>query len=76
MLDGGFSTMASIAIYEDCNNLHNGFDRVSIEYCNREANQVAHELARSFFSRKSCIWINEPAPSFIMSVDDVTIFSY
>ncbi|EEE56071.1 hypothetical protein OsJ_04893 [Oryza sativa Japonica Group] len=32
--------MASIAIYEDCNNLHNGFDRVSIEYCNREANQV------------------------------------
>lgn len=49
MLDGGFSTTASVAIYEDCNNLHNGFDRVSIEYCNREANQIAHELARSIF---------------------------
>jgi hypothetical protein len=30
--------------------LWSGFDSISIEHCNREANRVAHELARKDFS--------------------------
>jgi hypothetical protein len=52
-----------------------GFGNMSIEYCNREANQVAHELARvAFSSGNSCTWVDEP-PRFILSklVNDVTL---
>ena len=41
----------------------------------REANQVAHEIARfSFCNKNSCNWLNE-APSFLLSnlVNDVII---
>lgn len=74
---GGYSATASAAIFDDCCVLWNGFDNVPLEYCNREANRVAHELARSAFSsRNSCIWDDEP-PSFILDciVNDVTILS-
>jgi hypothetical protein len=67
MKDGGFSATTSKTIYDDYNILWSDFDNVSIEYCNREANQVAHDLAKnSFISRNSCTWVNEP-PSFIIS---------
>ena len=55
MLNGGYAATASTAIYEECNLIWRGFDSISIEHCNREANKVAHELARVAFSRKeSC----------------------
>ena len=75
MKDGGYSASASAAIFDDCKSLWIGFGNVCIDYCNREANLVAHELARvSFNSENSCTWVDEP-PRFILSklVDDVTI---
>jgi ribonuclease HI len=75
MKNGGFSATSSAAIYDDCSILWSDFGIVSIEHCNREANQVAHELARvSFTSSSSCTWVDEP-PRFILSklVNDVTV---
>lgn len=46
MLEGGYSATAAGAIYEECYSLSKSFDYFSIEFCNREANQVAHELAK------------------------------
>jgi ribonuclease HI len=73
--NGGFSATSYAAIYDDCSILWSGFGKVSIKHCNREANQVAHELARvSFTSGSSCTWVDEP-PRFILSklVNDVTL---
>jgi hypothetical protein len=59
MKDGGFSATSAAAIYDDCNILWSGFGKVLIEFCNREANQVAHELARvSCISDSSCTWVD------------------
>lgn len=49
MRDGDFSSMATVAIYDECNIMWHGFDCVSIEHCNREANQLAHVLVRVAF---------------------------
>jgi ribonuclease HI len=46
---------------------------VSFKHCPREANEVAHELARfCFSSRSSCNWLDEP-PSFLLEklINDV-----
>jgi ribonuclease HI len=52
-----------------------GFQEISIEHLNREANQVAHELARqAMIMKTNCIWDDDP-PSFIVQLlaNDVTI---
>ena len=65
MNDGGFSATAATAIYDDCIILWSGFDSISIEHCNREANRVARKLARKARSSKSsCTWVEEPLVSF------------
>ena len=49
----------------------------TIEHCDREANQVAQELAQqAFVSKAICIWVDSP-PSFIFPIlsNDVTILS-
>ena len=46
MLEGGYSATASAAIYDECSQLWEDFDAISISHCNRESNVVAHELAR------------------------------
>ena len=49
----------------------------TIEHCDREANQVAHELARQALEEKvSCIWVDSQ-PIFITALlaNDVTILS-
>jgi hypothetical protein len=46
MKNGGFSATSSAAIFDDCNILISGFRGFKFEHCNREANEVAHELAR------------------------------
>ena len=67
MMQSGFSSTSAAAIYDACSVLWSGFNEVSVEYFNREANKVAHELARNVFSSKySGIWVDEP-PSFILS---------
>jgi ribonuclease HI len=68
MKQGFFSATASAAIYDDCIILWSGFGVVSVEFCNREANLVAHELARVSFSLgSSCTWVDEPLVSFLAS---------
>jgi ribonuclease HI len=65
----------SSAIFAHCLDLATLIDNVWFKHCPREANGVAHELARnSFCNQSSCNWIDE-APSFIISklIDDVII---
>jgi hypothetical protein len=67
MKQGGFSATSSAAIYDDCIIMWSGFGAVSVEFCNREANHVAHELAKiSVSSSSTCTWVDEP-PRFILS---------
>jgi len=75
MKEGGFSATSAAPIYDDCYNMWRDFVDVSIEHCHRDANRVAHEIARRcFISRQSCIWVDEP-PSFLLEylMNDVTI---
>ena len=53
------------------------FPMATIEHCDREANQVAHELAQqAFVSKAICIWVDSP-PSFIFPIlsNDVTMLA-
>jgi ribonuclease HI len=64
----------SAAIYADCVDLAVTIGSVSYLHCMREANKVAHSLARESFSRKIlCNWVDEP-PDFILDelLNDVT----
>jgi hypothetical protein len=63
------------AIFADCVDLAALIDEVSFHHYPREANEVAHELARECFSAKiSCYWVDEP-PSFILDklINDLTV---
>jgi hypothetical protein len=75
LMNGCFSAMSFSAIFDDCRMLSVGYRKIQFEHCNREANQVAHELARySFINHVDEFWDNDP-PSFIIPamVHDVTI---
>jgi ribonuclease HI len=64
----------SSATFADCVDLTYLIGKVQFKFCMREANGVAHELARFCFSSKSsCNWVDEP-PRFLidMLVKDVT----
>ena len=76
MQDGGNTSGSSAVILDDCFHMAKDFTCVRYEHCHREANVVAHELARFCFSQKvDCIWQDE-APSFILQflLNDVNIF--
>jgi ribonuclease HI len=65
----------SAAFYADCIDLSSSIGTVKFNYCPREANQVAHEIAKfSFLNALSCNWVDEP-PSFLLGslLNDVTI---
>jgi len=50
---------AAAPIFEECYDIWMDFPSAMIEHCDREANQVAHELAQQpFASRDFCIWID------------------
>jgi ribonuclease HI len=75
MGDGGFTTNSAAAIYDECTTIWLGFQEISIEHCERETNQVTHELVkRAMISKNYCIWDDDP-PSFIVDLlsNDVTI---
>jgi len=77
MKEGGFSANSAAAIYDDCNIIWSGFQDISIEHCSREANQVAHNLARRAQQcKQNYIWADEPL-SFILDslMNDVTILN-
>ena len=76
MENGGFIANSAAAIYDECSIVWNGFQEISIEHLSREANNVAHALARqAMISRTNCIWDDDP-PSFIVQLlsGDVTFF--
>ena len=76
MKQQGMSATASGPIYEECVQGWQDFGSISIDHVHREANTVAHEIAREAMASKlSCNWVDEP-PSFILEglVNDVTIF--
>jgi hypothetical protein len=63
------------AVFADCVDLFSSIGEVSFKHCPREANRVAHEIARvAFDSCSSGFWDGEPS-SFILSHlgNDVTI---
>jgi ribonuclease HI len=65
----------SAAILADCVDLASLLNSVSFQHCPREANEVAHDLARdSFASKNSSSWVDKP-PDFIICklLNDVTV---
>jgi ribonuclease HI len=75
MRQGGFTATISGPIYELCELMWLDFVYISLERCNREANGVAHELARVALQEKlTCNWVDEP-PRFLLLalVNDVTV---
>jgi ribonuclease HI len=65
----------STAIYADCIDISSAIGNVSFSFCPREANQVAHEIAKfGYIHNQNCNWVDEP-PSFILDrlVNDVTV---
>jgi hypothetical protein len=77
MKDGGFSANSAAALYDEYNIICCGFQDITIEHCNREANQVAHSLARrAMQSKQNCTWDDEP-PNFILDflANEVTILN-
>uniref|UniRef100_K4A1W4 RNase H type-1 domain-containing protein n=1 Tax=Setaria italica TaxID=4555 RepID=K4A1W4_SETIT len=57
MKNDGISATVSAPIFDDCYSMWQEFDSICIDHCNREANGVAHELARiAMQSKLSCNW--------------------
>lgn len=71
MTSGNWPTSAASAIYIDCLETLKGFGK---EHCPREANRVAHELARVGRVYPPSVWLDGP-PSFVLPllIDDVTL---
>jgi ribonuclease HI len=77
MMNDGFTANSAAAVYDECKIVWGGFQEVAIEHTSREANQVAHELARqAMFLKENCIWDDDPL-SFIVPLlaNDVTILN-
>jgi hypothetical protein len=74
MNQGGNSFGPAAAIYEECSMLCHNFIEVVFSHCSREANMVAHALARHSEGPESIVWLDDP-PDFIFSVlaNDVTV---
>ena len=72
MNNGGRSAGAAAAIFDDCYFLACDFPTSRFEHCNREANKVAHELARLARFSMTLDWFEEP-PNDIVSflINDV-----
>jgi ribonuclease HI len=65
----------AVAIYADILVQARGIGKVEFMHCRRDANKVAHEIARNCLSSStSCSWVNEPS-SFILQtlLNDVII---
>ena len=76
MNEGGRSSGAAAAIFDDCFHLACDFPISRFEHCNREANKVAHELAK--LARFSFIsdWFEEPHNAIVpILINDVMIIS-
>ena len=69
MKDAGFTASVAAPILEVCYDLWRDLPLATIEHCDREANQVAHELARQALEEKvSCIWVDSQPTSITPSI--------
>jgi len=73
--------MAAVAIYDENDENEivqywKEFGEISISYCNRSCNSVAHELARQTLLQKSSqVWVDDPPSSILqLLVNDVTVY--
>jgi hypothetical protein len=66
----------SAAVFDDCRVLASGYRNISFQHYNREANGVAHELARFSFLDHVDRFLDDDSPSFLLPklINDVTIF--
>jgi hypothetical protein len=65
-----------LPVLSDCFQIAQRIGRVSFIHCHREANKVAHNLARLSYSSDSIfLWEGDPPLSVLRDViDDVTVF--
>lgn len=76
MKNGGQSTGAAATVFNDCYFLACDFSFARFEHCNREANKVAHELARLARFLLTSHWFEEPLCEIVtILTDDVLIIS-
>ncbi|KAF7022277.1 hypothetical protein CFC21_035078 [Triticum aestivum] len=68
MNDGGQSAGAAATIFDDCFHYACGFVTGRFEHCNREANKVAHELARLARSSLTSDWFEQPLNEIVMII--------
>ncbi|KAF6983397.1 hypothetical protein CFC21_001594 [Triticum aestivum] len=76
MQDGGQSTGAAAAIFDDCFHYACDFIMTRFEHCNREANRIAHELARLPRFSSTLDWFEEPINEIVLILtNDVLVIS-
>ncbi|KAE8808644.1 hypothetical protein D1007_14715 [Hordeum vulgare] len=77
MLLDGNSLGPAAAVYEECSFLAKNFVLIQFAFCPREANVVAHTLARFVEPTRTIKWMEEP-PGFLIDTlaNDVTAFSH
>jgi hypothetical protein len=76
MKTGGHSAGAAATAFDDCYFLACDFSIIRFDHCNREANQVAHEIARLAKFSAMRDWFEEPMNDIVpFLTDDVTIIS-
>ena len=66
------------SVHFDCYSLSREFAKVNYVYEIRQANKVAHELARLAKYQDPCTWLYDPPPSIVgvpLLVHDVTLIS-
>ena len=73
MKEGG-SLGTAAAVFYDCYHLATEFPKIVFEHSHREANVVAHELARVARGSNEQVWLDDP-PVFIRPslLADVTL---
>jgi ribonuclease HI len=76
MENRGNSSGAAAAVFDDCYHLSSEFSRVLYERSFREANAVAHELARIARGSTTQVWLGQ-APKFLLPLlrSDVTLIA-
>ncbi|XBJ23654.1 hypothetical protein VPH35_001739 [Triticum aestivum] len=76
MQDRGQSTDAAAAIFDDCFHYACDFFMTRFEHCYREANKVAHELARLARFSLTSDYFEEPLNEIVVILtNDITIIS-
>uniref|UniRef100_A0A453BDG5 RNase H type-1 domain-containing protein n=1 Tax=Aegilops tauschii subsp. strangulata TaxID=200361 RepID=A0A453BDG5_AEGTS len=76
MKNGGQSAGAATAVFDDCYFMACEFTITRFEHCNREANKVAHEIARLANFSTTRDWFEELMVGIVsLLIDDVTVIS-